>query len=116
MSPSWTTWVITKSAAGSTRGILSAYIRLSFQSVFPSSLDRAHRLAAFAEIVEVLVGDHFGFDEPPLEIAVDSASSLRCQTPSWNSPASNFLLASYAQVSTGAHQGVSGRSVCRPVK
>lgn len=78
---------------------MSTYIRLSFLSVFSGGLDWAHGLAAFTEIVKVLVGNHFGLDETPLEVAVDGSSSLRCQTSPWNSPASDLLLTSYAQVS-----------------
>lgn len=66
------------SAAAASEGGLSTYIRLSFLSVFSSSLDGAHGLAAFAEIEEVLVGDDFSLDESPLKIGVDSSSSLRC--------------------------------------
>lgn len=78
---------------------LNTYIRLSLLSVLSSSLDWAHGLSAFTEIVEVLVGDNFSLDEASLEVAVDGSSSLRCQTSSWDSPASNLLLTSYVQVS-----------------
>jgi len=64
-------------------------------SVFAGSLDWGHGLGAFAEIVEVLVGDHFGLDETPLEIAVNSSSSLRCWAAPWDGPASDLFLASY---------------------
>lgn len=84
---------------------MSTYIRLSFLSVFSGGLDWAHGLAAFTEIVEILVGDHFSLDETPLEVAVDSSSSLRCQTPSRDSPASDLLLTSYIQVSAEVNRG-----------
>jgi hypothetical protein len=36
---------------------------------------------------------------------VDSSSSLRCQTPSRDSPASDLLLTSYIQVSAEVNRG-----------
>ena len=51
--------------------------------------------------MEVLVGDHFGLDESPLKVAVDSSSSLRCQAAPWDRPASDLFLASYMHKSAG---------------
>ncbi len=47
-------------------------IRLAFLAILPRRLDRPHALAPRAQVVEVLVGDDFGFDEAAFEIIVNA--------------------------------------------
>lgn len=44
-------------------------ISLPFLSILPNRLDGTHGLAAVAQVVEVLIGDDFDFDESFFEIA-----------------------------------------------
>lgn len=62
-------------------------------SVLASGLDRAHGLATFTQIMKVLVRDHLGLDEAPLEITVDGTRRLWGQGTARNRPASDLLLA-----------------------
>lgn len=58
-----------------------------------SRFDRTERLTAFAEIVEILVSDNFGLYETALEITVDDAGGLGCQSALLYNPTANFFLA-----------------------
>lgn len=69
------------------------YVCLSFLSVLPRRLDGSHGLGAAAEVMKVLVSNHLGLDEAPLEVAVNGPGSLRRQTPLLYGPASDLLLA-----------------------
>ena len=105
ISPSCTTWKDTRLTSIASKW-MNTYIRLSFLSVLAGSLDWAHRLATFTEIVEVLVRDYFSFDKSPLKITMDCSSSLWCQASSRDRPASNLLLTSYAHSQRTIHLGM----------
>lgn len=71
----------------------TTHICLPLLPILPSSLDRRHALGSLAEVVEILVGDDFGFDEAALEIAVDGTCCLGSETAAWDGPAADFFLA-----------------------
>lgn len=70
------------------------HISLPLLSELSSSFDRTKRLAAFAEIMEILVSDNFSFDVATLEIAMNNTGSLWCKSASLYNPTAHFFLAS----------------------
>ncbi len=51
--------------------------------------------------MEISISHHLGFYEAALEIGVDCASGLGCQTAFWDGPAADLFLASWADVLEG---------------
>jgi hypothetical protein len=67
-------------------------IGFALLSELPSSFDRAHRLATFTKIVEILICDNFSLNKAAFEIAMDDSGGLRSKCAFLYDPATNFLL------------------------
>jgi hypothetical protein len=83
----------------------------SLLPILPRRLNRRHALRPVTQIAEIIVRNDLGFYEAPLEIGMNRACGLWCQTAFGNRPATDLFLTCLGVVRSTCFLWIGGKGV-----